>query len=492
MEIQDKIGVRDLRVYHAWQSQNALRTLYENHKGVESRNLVSLYVALTLKATYCGFQDTYYTTSKDICEYTHLSHDFVPKGLQLLAEDKLISVSDYRSEKGYMLGKVISLLDVPFFVPNRLQKTDSSFLDSSLYKVKTEYNNISSESKDSSVSEKKEISYDIKETPANSRESGNVIVSALWEQFGDIIQYADKLGVFSKPKIEEVDRGMKAPKYLLYAIQKMMLLAEGKFAETYAITDKKIPVSNWREKLYEALDNLKIMKEDMRVWPYDKKTLPKTLDTFLYNERSSFSWFVKCLETPITKKEEMIEEKYGDVVEDKHFAPFRPWFDYYFYEMDFEQELNFKRNIGELITEHRKLWDTYGQYYSKIGKWNQYLGGAQPDKFIAVFANYLMEKHFHAHEASVRPSSKAFAAFKTWLRMEYNLNLDMSKDQLQELKHKAEGSTVKPTVRTTMSALPGVADGVITFNKAMEESEQENKASGVFQNRGQQSQDTGI
>lgn len=459
MDGQD-YAIRDTRTYHAWQSQDALRALYEKHDGVESRNLVALYVALTLKATYCGFNDTYHTTSKDICDYTHLSHDFVPQGLRLLEEDGLVVVQDRRDVKGYMLGKTVTLTEAPKMPNHRLQKTGTSFLGGYEYNVKgKEY----SESKDSSSSYgKKEVSEDTIEASPEPAAKGVLVNEHVWDDFKDIFAYGEELALFPQIKVSYESGAVRIPQYAKHALQKLILLSQNKFNDSYKIKSNKVNNGNWREMVNKALDNLKIIKEDARVWPEDKSRLPKNLDAFLYNTRTGFSWFMKCLEPVATQKEDLVNEKYGDIVKDEHAGVFKDWFDYYFYELNYEQTVDLKRNIGELLQEHGRLWNEYGQYYTKIGKWHQYLGGSKPEKFLKVFADFLLEHKFTAHEASVRPASKAFDAFKRWLHKEYDLNLDMSTVQRNELVAKAEGKTiaVNPTIVNKMPALD--TSGVLT------------------------------
>ena len=104
----DNVQVRDMREMFAWQSQGALRVLYEKYEGVEARNLVALYVALTLKASQ-RLENMIHTSTKDIVDYTHLSKDWVPSGLTILEKEKLIKCMDVRSDNGRFAGKVIML-----------------------------------------------------------------------------------------------------------------------------------------------------------------------------------------------------------------------------------------------------------------------------------------------------------------------------------------------------------------------------------------------
>jgi len=312
-----------------------------------------------------------------------------------------------------------------------------------------------SESKDSSYTQEKEVSEDTIQATPEPGPKGTLIEENIWDDFSDIFEYGAQIAVFTKVKPVHEGGYVRVPAYVKHAIQKLILLSQGKFNDSYQIKNGKVSSNNWREMVFKAMDNLKILKEDGRVWPQDKSKLPKTLDLFLYNTRSGYSWFVKCLETLVTEKEVVINEKYGDTVKDEHTAVFKPWFDYYFYELDYEQTVNLKRNVGELLHEHERLWNEYGQYYTRMGKWNQYLGGQAPDKFLKVFAEFLMTHKFTAHEASIRPTSKAYDAFKRWIHTEYAIDVDMTTKEREELMAKADGklTAVKPMLTGKMPSL---------------------------------------
>jgi hypothetical protein len=294
-----------------------------------------------------------------------------------------------------------------------------------------------------------------------------LIEENVWNDFSDIFAYGTELSLFPKVTVANEFAYVRVPVYAKHALQKLILLSQNKFNDSYQIKNGKATSDNWREMIFKALDNLKILRDDVRIWPQDKSKLPKNLDSFLFNTRTGYSWFVKCLEAPVTEKEIVVAEKYGKVVKDEHVAVFKPWFDYYFYELDFEQTLNLKRNIGELINEHARLWTEYGQYYTKMGKWNQYLGGENEDKFLKVYADYLLEHKFSAHEASIRPTSKAFDAFRRWLNKEYGLNTDMTVNERAELVAKSDGKLL-----TTKPIVPGKMPGLMTTMAPMQKDDE--------------------
>ena len=448
--------VRDLRVYHAWQSQNALRVLFEGYKGVESRNLITLYVALTLKSTYNRFQDTFLTTNKEIGEYTGLNHDWVPKGLRILRGEGLIKAEVLRDSRGFVLGKTVSLLDAPSMAAPQHQKSGASFLVGLEYKKEREI-------KYNLKEEKKDISNDIIETESRSGIKTNPAISAeVWDDFSDILDYGIKIGVLRQPRITEDGDFYRVPKYMKQAIEKMMRLKQNQFINYYKVDGSKHNPANWREDIFKALDNFKIVKEDGRVWPTNKATLPKDLNAFLYNDRTSFSWFIKCLDEISTQKEERIEAQYGALVEDSHEKIFLKWFKANFYELDYDKQIDFKRNLGELITEHAKLWEDYGQYYTKLGMWLQYLGGKEPTKFLAFYLQFLSDRNFTPHESKLRPNSSAFISFLAYLHKEYEMDLQMSDKEKQELIARGKPVVRKSTTNKKLNGLPGVADGVLS------------------------------
>lgn len=447
--MDEKYAVRDLRTRYAWQSQNALRILYENFDGVESKNLVNLYVALTLKSTFCGFADEFDTTSKAICEYTHTSPDWIATGFKLLSNAGLIHVEDRRSARGYMLGKTITLTDAPRFEKTGTSKTGTSFLG---------IQNKEDISKDSIVKDiSKDSTINIPNGITQRTVKAQYIDSETWDYVKDIFNHSVEVGM-SKPTVSYEDGVVTVPKHVKDAITKLGQIADGTFAATHKIQDFPITKDNWREKIIIALDNWKAIYEDKRLWPYDKSKMPRTVNNFIYNPATGFSWLVKCLEPLETTREQHVNRVYDNVT-DNHIKLFDKWIHYYFYEMTPNEEVTMKQNIGELIKEHKRLWETYGIYYTKQGKWRQYLGGEEPTIFISKFVEYLIQGNWKAHVSALNPNNTAFRQYLSYLQKEYNIPLNLTEKQLKDLRGENEVKTLDDFV------IPEAGEGVISYEE---------------------------
>lgn len=459
--MSENYTVRDMRTRFSWCDSNALRTLFEKYDGVEKRNLITVYMALILKVSYNNFENEFLITNKDICEFTGISKDSIAKLMRTLEDEKLIHSEIARDKKGFVWGKEIVLLDYTKANSTGSENTGTSnFLKLNNY---TTYNKRSILSNDNINNTKEEVSYDtieisdeIKETPietsTNSRDKKKPrIAREIYDQFSDIIDYAADNKILSRPAIVEDGDFYIVPKYITYAIQKLIRLQNEEFVSVYHVEGKNLNQRDWRAEVYRALDNLKIMKEDVRVWPTNKNTLPRDINIFLYNDRTNFSFFIKCLEETTTQKEDLVKEKYGDLVTEEYLKPFRKWFDDSFYKLSYDGEVNLIRNMGELLTLHQGLWKMYGVYYTKLNKWSSYLGTSKPDQFLAFYLKFLRDRNFTARESSLRPSSSAFSAFTTFLNKEYGI--DILQDEKEYAKF-IERATPKKKTSVPVSSAP--------------------------------------
>lgn len=430
----DNVQVRDMREMFAWQSQGALRVLYEKYEGVEARNLVALYVALTLKASQ-RLENMIHTSTKDIVDYTHLSKDWVPSGLTILEKEKLIKCMDVRSDNGRFAGKVIMLQSAPTLP--RPKRTDTGFLGAG------PIINIDQESYDS-FSKKEESKDSIKRPPvkpSGSRGKKHGVDRMVWEEVKDIILYASDNGIFNSmlPEDNEDDGPVYVTKTMLNVIQDIYRMREGVFLETYGLESSKLKADNYRSNIIEALDTYKIMQTDLSVWPADKSKLPKSFSGWIVNPMSGKSFFLNCLERGATATNTvMASRQFDETVTDEMTDMFLDWWKMYFYKINPAQILDLKGKIFLLLKDHKNIWDSYGKYYAKLGNWTAYFGGSNPTLFVKRYAEYLMEFSGEPHVGKVSPDSKSYQSFKTWMANEHKFNVNMNEDQRKALIARAE------------------------------------------------------
>ncbi len=413
--------IRDMREMFAWQSQGALRILYEEYKGVESRNLVSLYVALTLKASQ-RFDNVLVIQTKDLIEYTGLNKDWVPTGLRTLIGCGLIEVVTLRDDWGRYVGKQIVLLPAP-----KAPRANTGFLGAPIKK------NNNTKAKAFVTAEEK-----------------NMISRDVWEQFKDILIYGVEVGAFGTRL--PVDTGSDAPLEVTKEIKKiigyLIQLSNGTFAHNHGL-DIKINKDDYRYVVMEALDTFLTMKNDLSVWPHDKSSLPNQFSTWFVNPRSGYSWFARCLEGPVSNKEQYDRYKQQDAdtatqdVTSERLNILLDWWRQYGFAINEGQKTTLRYNIQRVIEVHREIWDKYGQYYAKISNWMSYFGGKNPDLFLKRYLDYLTTFAGDPHHGKVSPDSQSFASFLTWIDNEYGFNLNMSEYERDKLIIKSQPRKVK-------------------------------------------------
>lgn len=448
-EVNDNIQLRDVRqAYFCWQQMDAMRILYETHTGVESRNLISLYVALTMKS-FQSYGSDFYTTTQDLINYTHLSKDWVPEGLRILEKDKLIKTENVRDTSGHFAGKQISLLTV--YPADHPRLSDNGFLGVGKLPL---YN-----SNTTNIKEKKEeYKYSSKEAKPLRGQKENFIQPEVWEEVKDVFYYAQEKNLFSNRLPKEVgdETPIAVTKTVLNAIQDMFRMKDSKFLTTYGLASKNLSASNYKQCLYDALDAFEIMKNDVSVWPVDKSKLPKTISSWLMNPTNGFSWFLKCLdEGPSKTREVMLEKSVSDEYKDKYYEIFVKWWDEYNFALSDLQKLSLKVKISKLIEEHKKIWDSYGQYYAKNTTWRSYFGDENPTIFLKTFVDYLRENAGTPDIRKISPYGYTFDNFKAWIRNEHNFNITMKDSEYEQFvnKHTKPVIKAKPATKEEIEAM---------------------------------------
>lgn len=449
--MNDNIQIRDTRELFAWQSRSALRILYENFEGSDSKNLVCLYVALTLKASQT-FANELTTTIGSLIEYSHVTRDYVPKGMQKLQDAGLIDMVDIRGENGQFSGKLITLKAAPVqpFVNGGFLNADPSGtpIEAPIRSVAVKDKSMAP--KDNIVSTRPPRKKTLKKYPVDRE---------LWDSVKDIIIYATENNnmVMQMPEDDESDAPVYVSKKLLTTIQLIYQIKEDEFLSSYKQSSKSLKGEDYREQLKKALDAYKVMQTDYTVWPYDKTKMTKSLDTWIYNPTSGFSYFLKCLdEAPKSTGEVLMSRHVSEDVTDEILDIFIKWWDIYHFAINDLQVMSLKVKVTNLLKEHKKIWEEYGQYYDKLGNWRPYFGGEEPLLFCKRFSEFLNEQCGEPNVGKVSPTSMSFANFKTWVSNEYKFNLDMTEEQRAGLVARVENK--KAIVESTHVTQEDVMD----------------------------------
>lgn len=112
--MQEEQSIRSTRNQpFCWQPKMVLRKLKEQlkDKPLEHSKHRNLYLTLTqIDSDFNGKEIIWYT--KTIATYSGLSKDWIPKGLQLLADSKIITIMDIRDDSGRFAGRSVHLNDV--------------------------------------------------------------------------------------------------------------------------------------------------------------------------------------------------------------------------------------------------------------------------------------------------------------------------------------------------------------------------------------------
>lgn len=426
------IALRDMREQFAWQSQDALRILFEEHKGVESRNLITLYTALTLKAAQ-RFDSVFLTQNEDIIEYTGLHKDWVPEGLRILERERLIDMEFVRDNQGKYLGKLITLLPAP-----KRMTEETTFLGPSLRKE--------NDAPKVSVVKRK----------------ADMIDRDTWDSLKDILEYAVDIGAFGTRMPQDTGGGepVMATKEVQTIIRYIIEISKGEFAHNHGL-DIEYDPSNFRYVIMKALDEFVKMKEDPAIWPNDKSVLPTAFSVWFVNPRSGFSWFGRCVKGATSNAEHYqgagaadVENATPDVTPER-LAQMTKWWTERNYVIGDRQKIQLRYNIQRIIDVHKRIWEEYGQYYAKTGSWLAHFGGTKPDLFLRKFYEYLSTYGGDPHHAKVSPDSMSFDNFLAWIRNEYKFDLNLSESARQKLIERAKP---KPKVETPESERQSAAD----------------------------------
>ena len=117
---------------------------------------------------------------------------------------------------------------------------------------------------------------------------------------------------------------MYVSKKLLTTIQLIYQIKEDEFLSSYKQSSKSLKGEDYREQLKKALDAYKVMQTDYTVWPYDKTKMTKSLDTWIYNPTSGFSYFLKCLdEAPKSTGEVIMSRNVSEDVTDDSWISYK-------------------------------------------------------------------------------------------------------------------------------------------------------------------------
>ncbi len=433
--LDENIAIRDMREMFAWQSRGALRLLYETHQGVESRNLVSLYVALTLKASMT-FDSVLLTRNTDIIEYTGLPRDWVPEGLRILERDGLIKMQTIRGKGGMYVGKCITLLPGPA-CPKEKKEDVKPFMGPPV----------------GNLDEKKK---------EDIRSRKNMIDRDTWDSLKDIIQYGIDIGAFGTRM--PLDTGgcepVEATKEVKTIIRYIIEISTGDFAHNHGV-DVTYDPSNFRQVIKDALDEFVRMKTDPSVWPHDKTTLPTSFSSWLVNPRTGFSWFAKCVKGAVSNAEHYRSYNEQDAVNatpdvtPERMDQILKWWKERNYSIGDKQKIQLRYNLQRVIDVHKRIWEEYGQYYAKTGGWVGWFGGRNPDLFLRRFYEYLSEHGGDPHYGKISPDSMTFDSFLTWIGNEHRFPLNLNESSRQRLIARANP---KPREETPPEELQSATD----------------------------------
>jgi len=91
-----------------WQSKKILRIIKKNFTGIKKSKLLCLYYTLTwIDNDFNGKKINFYT--KTISTYSGLSIEWIPQGLKILENLKIITITEIREQNGKFKGKEVFL-----------------------------------------------------------------------------------------------------------------------------------------------------------------------------------------------------------------------------------------------------------------------------------------------------------------------------------------------------------------------------------------------
>ncbi len=408
-----------------WQEKTVLRKLRKNpdgsknYTGQELSKLRNLYLTLTeIESDSMGQAVEYYTNK--VSTYSGLSKDWIPKGLRILQHMGIITIKETR-DHGKFSGRVL-------YFSSSIDETSNGTTDTGEtvngYPDTIEHNNSIEHTKDKEEKKEKNISKDIYKKSRKRDKTGVDISYTLYKENEDIFEDLKVRKLFSHrlPSSEDVGDTVNITKTLYEALQYIAEMRAGNFLEKNHLESDIFVPERTDEFIHLGLERFEMMQDPIR-WPMDKSKLPKSFTAFLFNKFTGKSMFLRSLEKEPEILQSYIEQKtYDEKIPENILTKYLEWFKMYSIKLNENQIFYIKKNIFEIMKEHKKIWDNVGYLNVQVNNWRSYLGGEKPDLFIKRHLEYL---HSHGDPAvgKLSISSKTWKNFATWLENEYKLKL---------------------------------------------------------------------
>jgi hypothetical protein len=232
-------------------------------------------------------------------------------------------------------------------------------------------------------------------------------------------------------RLPEKDNGYKVTNLIKKVMKHMDNLLKGTFIDSILLEEKKkeeynltclqepLSVESLEDLLWSAMENWK-KRFTEGYEPKNKVYLSKvSLDSWFYNDRNQYSWFLECLHNePKTIRKTNIEQIKQTVPTD-----FLKWFDklYQYFDMSEEENLLYYAGVKEIYIKHENLALYYDDLVTLSG-WRHYL--STPEMFAQNFYMFLRD---YPYAKNVKMLSTTSGLWRDWRRHVLDMwHVDMS------------------------------------------------------------------